>query len=305
MQAAQYSVARPPQATPCRRQPFTAPTLMTHCGVLGIVTIMTIATSSGIAALLLYFAATLLVLRRLQRARTGRSLPLVLVGFGAVAAHALCLWDTSFFSSEGVNLGLFPMASLVAGTGAALVTAVGLFRRLEWVGAILFPLCALSIPPLLWFQGPSYALSPGLGFHVLLSILASAVLGIAAMHSLLILLQHRALKRGHIRGGVLRALPPIQVMESLLFQLLWAGLLFLSAAIVTGFVYVDDMFAQRVAHKTVLTLGAWLLFAMLVLGNRWLGWRALTAVRFTLAGFLVLVLGFFGTQLVLEFILRQ
>lgn len=265
---------------------------------------MTIASWAGLAAFLLYLAASILVLRRLRGAVAGRPSPwLLALSMLAVASHALCLWLTTV-TDEGVRLGLFPMASLITGTGAAMVISASLYRRLEWVSAMVFPLSALSIPPMLWVQSGyiPHALQHGVATHVLLSILASAVLAIAAAQSLLLLVQHRQLKSGHIRG-VMRAFPPIQVMERMLFELLWAGVLLLSAAMIAGFIYLDDLLTQKVAHKTVLTVVAWGLFATLLAGRHFLGWRALTAVRFTLAGFVILVLAFFGSQLVLEYIL--
>lgn len=252
----------------------------------------------------LYLVASIVVVRRLRGAVTDSRRLLLVLGLSAVTAHALCLWLT-IVTTDGVRLGLFPMASMVTGTGAALVAVTSLYRRIEWVSALVFPLSALSIPPLLWAESgyPAHPLAHGMAVHVLLSILAYAVLAIAAAQSLLLLIQHRQLKSGHIRG-VMRVFPPIQVMETMLFELLWAGALLLTAAMLAGFVYVDDLLAQRVAHKTVLTVLAWALFVTLLAGRHFLGWRAVTAIRLTLAGFVVLVVAFFGSQLVIEYIVR-
>lgn len=94
-------------------------------------------------------------------------------------------------------------------------------------------------------------------------------------------------------------------MERMLFELLWMGLALLTIAIVSGAVFVDNLFAQHLVHKTVLTIAAWLLFATLLWGHYRLGWRSKTAVRLTLAGFALLMLAFFGSKLVLELILHR
>jgi ABC-type uncharacterized transport system permease subunit len=91
----------------------------------------------------------------------------------------------------------------------------------------------------------------------------------------------------------------------MLFELLWIGVTLLTIAIVSGVVFIDDIFAQSLVHKTVLTIGAWLLFSMLLWGHYQLGWRSKTAVRLTLAGFALLMLAFFGSKLVLELILHR
>ncbi|HBP77000.1 MAG TPA: cytochrome C assembly protein, partial [Alcanivorax sp.] len=105
--------------------------------------------------------------------------------------------------------------------------------------------------------------------------------------------------------GVMRLFPPMQVMESMLFDTIWLGQSLLTLAILFGFMYVDDLFAQHLVHKTVLTLVSWVIFAVLLGGRHLRGWRGRTAVRFTLAGFAVLVVAFFGSQLVLEVILDK
>ena len=94
-------------------------------------------------------------------------------------------------------------------------------------------------------------------------------------------------------------------MEDTLYDLVFVGFGLLTAAIVTGFVFVDDVFAQHLAHKTVLTVLAWSVFGMLILGRFAWGWRGMVAVRWTLTGFILLLLGFFGSKVVLEVILER
>ncbi|MEM9253792.1 MAG: cytochrome c biogenesis protein CcsA, partial [Pseudomonadota bacterium] len=69
--------------------------------------------------------------------------------------------------------------------------------------------------------------------------------------------------------------------------------------------FVQDIFAQHIAHKTVLTMIAWLMFSTLLWGHYRLGWRSSTAVRLTLTGFVFLMLAFFGSKLVLELVLQR
>lgn len=266
---------------------------------------MDTASWTGIAAIALYLGASFPVARQLRGgAAPGRAAVLTL-GAPAVLLHAASLWQL-LVSDAGIHLGLFPVASLVGATGGAMVVVSVLYRRLEWLSVMVFPLAALTIPAALWIDAGEAArpLAHGIGLHVLLSVLAQAVIGIAAAQSVLLLIQHRQLKDGHIRG-VMRLFPPIQVMESMLFELLWAGLILLSTAITVGFIYVDDLFAQHLVHKTVLTLIAEGVFVVLLAGRHLLGWRARIAIYMTLAGFTLLVLGFFGSQLVLEYILLR
>src|SRR5690625_2145637 len=104
-------------------------------------------------------------------------------------------------------------------------------------------------------------------------------------------------------SGNVSLLLPFQTMETLLLDMLWAGVLLLTLFILSGFVFLDDMFAQHVAHKTVFSLAAWVIYVVLLWGRHRVGWRGYTAIRWTLAGFVLLMLAYFGSKLVLELIL--
>lgn len=266
---------------------------------------MTTALWTGLVALILYLLASALAAQQLRS--TGAPQRLGFLGLGTLALlfHACSLWHL-IVSNQGVHLGLFPVASLIGATGVAIVILSNLYRRLEWVSLMVFPFNALFIAAALFIKtgyqpGP---LAHGIGSHVLFAILAFAVLAIATCQGILVLIQHYQLKHGHIRG-VMRLFPPIQVMEAMLFELLWGGVILLWLAIAAGFLFIDDLFAQHVAHKTLFTLISALLFSALLAGHRLLGWRGVTAVRLTVAAFALLLLGFFGSQLVLEIILNR
>ena len=135
---------------------------------------------------------------------------------------------------------------------------------------------------------------------MLLSILAYSVITIAALQALLLAYQNSRLKHHH-PGGLLSKLPPLQDMEALLFELLWAGQGILSVAIVAGFVFFDNIWGVNgVIHKTFFSLLAWVVFAILLWGRSQLGWRGVTAIRFTLSGFVLLILGFYGSKFALQ-----
>jgi ABC-type uncharacterized transport system permease subunit len=172
---------------------------------------------------------------------------------------------------------------------------------------VLFPLSALAVLVATFAPDTSALssnLSAGMLLHICSSILAYAVLTLAAIQSALLSLQDRQLKQRHTTG-IIQILPPLQLMESMLFELLWIGVSLLTIAIVSGFVFIDDIFAQSLVHKTVLTIVAWVLFSTLLWGHYQLGWRSRTAVRLTLSGFLLLMLAFWGSKLVLELVLHR
>jgi ABC-type uncharacterized transport system permease subunit len=87
--------------------------------------------------------------------------------------------------------------------------------------------------------------------------------------------------------------------------LIAAGFVLLTLSLGTGFLFLENLFAQHLVHKTVLSLLAWLVFAMLLAGRMRYGWRGQVAIRWTLSGFIALMLAYFGTKMVLEWILKR
>ena len=76
-------------------------------------------------------------------------------------------------------------------------------------------------------------------------------------------------------------------------------------AVLSGMVYLENMFAQHLAHKTVLSILAWLVFAILLVGRWLVGWRGRTAIRWTVSGFVLLMLAYFGSKFVVELVLHR
>ncbi|WP_110667148.1 cytochrome C assembly family protein [Salinicola halophilus] len=223
-------------------------------------------------------------------------------GLAALACHGVIL-ALVVVGPQGLHLGLTQSAALVGWLVVALLLAASLFKPVLNAGVCVFPLAAVTIVGAIGMPSTMIesGVSPGLYFHILSSIAAFSFFAIASVQAVLLAFQHHALKRRHT-GGIVQVLPPLTRMEQLLFELIWCGMLLLTAAILSGFVFLDNLFAQHLAHKTVLSLLAWLIFAGLLAGHHYLGWRGLKAVRWTLTGVAVLIMAFFGTKFVLEYV---
>jgi ABC-type uncharacterized transport system permease subunit len=264
-------------------------------------------TLSGGAAVVLYLMSSILLGLRLARGDEGlqrsKNGPLS-VGIGALLLHGLVLYQI-VLTTAGVNLGIFNSFSLVAWLIVLLLVVSSFSQPTENLGIIVQPVAGLTIFLALAF--PSQRLidqnTPlGLEAHIFTSILAYSVLSIAAVQALLLAVQDRHLRNRH-PGGFIRALPPLQTMESLLFQMIWLGFVLLSVALLTGLLFLDDIFAQHLAHKTVLSIASWGVFGILLWGRHRFGWRGRIAIRWTLAGLIVLAIAYFGSKLVLEVLL--
>lgn len=268
---------------------------------------MTASLGFGIAALIAYTLSALLLWRRLPLLRAGESpdkrgaLGIAMLGlllhFGALAG-CLCI-------SDGIDLGVLKALSLSGLVTLAIVIFSSLRQPLENLALPVLPLTMLALAAqLAWPTAPRNMIGhqPALEIHILLSILAYSLFTLAAMQAGLLASRHRAL---HERrpGGLANILPPLEQMETLLFRFIGTGFVLLTLALATGFMYLEDIFAQHLVHKTALSLVSWSVFGALLLGRHLMGWRGRTAVRWTLSGFGVLLLAYFGSKIVLEWIL--
>ena len=262
----------------------------------------------GLVAVALYAVATGLLMRTLASPGTPRLRWMLLCALGALVAHALMLRGV-IVGPSGLDLGFFNALALATWVMVLMVLLLNFHQPVASMGAILFPLAALAVGLALVFSSggaaPVLPAHPsGIDIHVLLSVCAYGVLGLAALQSILLGIQHRQLHEHH-PTRVMHVLPPLYSMETLMFRMLAIGFGLLTLALGSGFVFLEDMFAQHLVHKTVLSLLAWGLFGTLLAGHHFAGWRGPTAVGITLGGFALLALGYFGSKLVLELILAR
>ncbi|MDT8408083.1 MAG: cytochrome c biogenesis protein CcsA [Wenzhouxiangellaceae bacterium] len=143
-----------------------------------------------------------------------------------------------------------------------------------------------------------------LDLHVIASLLAYSLLSIAALTAIFISVQHNLLRR-HTGARLIEILPPLVVLETLLFRMITVGWILLSLSLATGLLFVDNLFAQHLAHKTFLSIVSWLVFGLLLAGRWRYGWRGMRVVRLCLLGMAILVLAYFGSKAVLELLLDR
>lgn len=259
----------------------------------------------GILAALLYLLTTALLARNLMRGADARAQRSLLLPVGvAWLLHAFVLYQ--LVVSQWITLGFFHALSASSWLLVSIVLFARGGRTLDPIGIVVYPLASLTL--LLQLQFPAsiktHAASAALDTHILFSMLAYSLLGIAALLAVLLLIQDRQLRNKH-PGGFMRALPPLAQVETLMFRVLRLGFLLLSIALITGFIFLEDLFAQHLAHKTVFSLLSWLLFASLLWGHLRHGWRGRHAVRWLLGGYVALLIGYFGSKFVLEVLLTQ
>ena len=221
-----------------------------------------------------------------------------------VVLHAAAIWPAlAFWSGPSLHL---PATISVAGLALAVVFGIALLWRIDHVvGALVLPLAAIApLVPMVW---PGQMVPTGAAtarIHAVISITTYAVLGLAALQALVLAWQEHRIRTKR-PGGALRTLAALDTQERWLFRLVGIGFFLLSLSLASGFMFVHDMLAQHLAHKTVLSCTAWAIFGALLWGRWRYGWRGQTAVRWCLGGFAVLVLAYFGSRWILEVLLDR
>ena len=228
-----------------------------------------------------------------------------------LAPFALHTWllAGSMFGDAGVYLGVGNALSLILWLTVLIYGLGSLFYRLDGLHALVMPAAAVAVMlPVVFPSSHALVNTETLAFkaHLLISMAAYSLFTIASLHVMLMAIIERRLHAGTLPPS-LRSMPPLLTMETLLFRIIAAGFVLLTLTIASGVLFSEELFGKpaRLSHKTVFAVLSWLIFAAL-LGGRWFyGWRGRTAVRWTLAGFLTLVLAYIGSKFVLEVILGR
>lgn len=229
----------------------------------------------------------------------------VLVPLGV---HAVLLAQSAF-GAHGLYLGIGNAISAILWLTVLIYWLGNFFYKLDGLQALVMPVAAVAsflpavFPSLQPLPNTEFA---ALKFHLLIAMLAYSLFTIASLHVLLMTLLERRLHDGAL-PQMLRRLPPLLAMETLLFRIIWAGFILLTLTLASGVVFSEELFgkAAKFNHKTVFGVVSWMIFAALLAGRQVYGWRGRTAVRWTLAGFLTLVLAYIGSKFVVEVILAR
>lgn len=226
----------------------------------------------------------------------------------ALAVHGLALHRT-LFPGEEMRFGFGVALSLMVWLAICFYWVETLYTRLGGLHGLAMPAGAIAslIPAL--FPGQhvlANAGSPAFRVHFIIAMLAYSLFTLAALHAMLMAFAERRLHDARL-SRILSTLPPLLTMEALLFRLIGIAFVLLTFTLVSGLFFSESLFgtAFRVDHKTVFAFISWLLFGALLLGRHLRGWRGRLALRWTLAGFVTLMLAYVGSRFVIEVLLQR
>ena len=226
----------------------------------------------------------------------------------AIACHAGAVFP-GINNLATLNLALGSTISIVALIIVALFLLSAVRQPILALAFLVLPVAAAAVAIGSIFPGDPHPLrlTSGLALaHSLVAGLAYALLSLAVTQAMLVRVQERSLRQRHSLG-MIRSLPPVETMETLLFQLISVGFVLLSITLLSGIGFSNQLFGKAFVfnHHSVLSLLAWCSFATLLGGRVFAGWRGQFAVQWTLASFILLLLAYFGTRFILEVLLAQ
>ncbi|RBP49095.1 ABC-type uncharacterized transport system permease subunit [Arenicella xantha] len=267
-------------------------------------------------AIAFYSVATLLIASHIRTTRplpaqdssTGRIRAAFALALVACALHAAAAFQVGY-QSGSLNVSLHSMTLVVSAFVVSIFILGGLALPIRRLGVLVFPLTILCLVfALLWDEAPSAIASRGKAFtlHILISISAYALLAIASVQALLYAYQERQIKH-RANPAMLMALPPLQTMEILWFRLVAMGFALLTLTLASGVFFSQQIFGYAFAfkHHTVFAYLGWIVFAILLYKRLRFGLRGAQAVTWTMGGFLLIQIGYFGTKIVSELLAVQ
>ena len=226
----------------------------------------------------------------------------------ALVIHAAGLYS-ALFSEAGMRFSFSFALSLMMWLAVLIYWLESFMARMEGMQPMVLPLAALcTILPVIFPQVHLVAHASATGFklHFLAAMLAYSLLTLSALHAIFMGFTESALHKRSLRRS-LTSLPPLLAMESLLFRMLLVGFVLLTLTVGSGVLFSEALFgkALTIDHKTLFAFASWGIFATLLIGRHAWGWRGKRALRWTLAGFALLVLAYVGSRFVAEVVLGR
>lgn len=228
--------------------------------------------------------------------------------FAALLLQGLGLYQ-GIFSAGGMRFSFSFALSLMLWLAVLIYWLESFRSRMDGLQPMVLPLAALcALAPAVFPQLRMVANADAWGFHLhfLTAMLAYSLFTLSALHAVFMGFAERKLHQRAVNKS-LASLPPILTMEALLFRMILVAFCLLTVALVSGVMFSEALFGKAMAldHKTLFAFASWGIFAALLVGRRVYGWRGRVALRWTLAGFMVLLLAYIGSRFVVEVLLGR
>lgn len=226
----------------------------------------------------------------------------------AILVQAFGLYQ-GLFGAGGMRFSFSFALSLMLWLAVLIYWLESFRSRMDGLQPMVLPIAALcALAPAIFPQLREVAHAGAWGFqlHFLTAMLAYSLFTLSALHAVFMGFAERKLHQRAVTRS-LGSLPPILTMEALLFRMILIAFCLLTIALVSGVMFSEAIFGKAMAvdHKTLFAFASWAIFAALLIGRRAYGWRGRVALRWTLAGFMLLLLAYIGSRFVAEVLLGR
>lgn len=221
--------------------------------------------------------------------------------------HGWLLYQVIFLN--GFNLGFFNVMSAIAWLTVLIYWVANLKHELTNLQAFVLPPAAIfALLPASNVANhvmPTTE-SPLFLAHITIALLAYSLFTFATLHALLMTIAERSL---HNKPTIIKlpSFPPLMVMETLLFKIISLGFILLTITLISGMLFSEEIFGKpmQLNHKSIFSIASWLIYGGLLFGRYQYGWRGVKAIRWTLAGFVLLMLAYVGSKFILQVLLGR
>lgn len=226
----------------------------------------------------------------------------------ALSIHGISLAQ-EVFPGDAMYFSFSIAVSMIVWLAIAFYWIESFYTRMEGLQMFVLPAATAGVLLPLFFPGEHALANAGtvqFRVHFLIAMLAYSLFTLAALHAILMAIAEKGLHRGRLTP-MMASLPPLLTMESLLFRLIHIAFVLLTLTLASGILFSESLFGKALTfnHKTVFAILSWIIFAHLLWGRHFRGWRGRKALRWTLTGFVALLLAYVGSRFVLEVLLGR
>ena len=228
------------------------------------------------------------------------------VGFVGFAAHAVGVL-MNMFAPGAIRFGFGMAVSALLCISVAIVLVESLVHRINGLMGIVIVVSAFGTALPVVFQGelfPAQEWSILFRVHLLMALAAYSFMTITVVQAILLTRKEREVANPATlnKGGLLSSMPSLLAMERILFRIVACGFACLTCVLLLGAMATYELHQTYFIfeHKTILTWLSWIVFAVLLAGRYFLGWRKKKALAWFWAGIVFLAVAYLVYRFILD-----
>ncbi|MGQ8821016.1 cytochrome C assembly family protein [Bibersteinia trehalosi] len=238
--------------------------------------------------------------KHIEKSKVSSRFNLNMVVIAGSLAALLHLVDLShlFIAQNGQNFTLANVASLISVIMSLLATiALPRWKTIWFPVSIIYALGIVTVAVSSFVEGSvikQLTEDKGLLFHLAMALFSYALFFIALLYAFQLKWLDRKLKAKQFSPD----LPALMTVSRHFFNLTLVAQILLTLALITGMIYLHNFFANEHIHKAIFSSIAWLVYAILLLGQWKLHWRGNRVLIYSLSGMILLTFAYFASRMV-------